>query len=207
MIIAVTGSHGTIGGPLVAELRGRGHEVWGIELQHKDDPHTMRADIADYRQIRQALNRIDPDIVYHLAAEFGRMNGEDHYEQVWRTNVIGTRNILEVQKGLGFRHIFASSSEVYGEAGVDWISEDLLRLNAQPPLTNDYAISKRVNEMQIDNFAVRHGHDDAAFLQCLRSGREIPRLPLGSVSIRIQAFDGSTHHRIYRLQASVYVCR
>lgn len=159
MRIAVTGSHGTIGGPLVAELRGRGHDVWGIELQHKDDPQTIRADIADYRQIRQALTRIDPEIVYHLAAEFGRMNGEDHYEQVWRTNVIGTRNILEVQKGLGFRHIFASSSEVYGEAGVDWISEDLLRLNAQPPLTNDYAISKRVNEMQIDNFAARYGTD------------------------------------------------
>lgn len=156
MRIAVTGSHGTIGGPLVAELRGRGHDVWGIELQHKDDPQTIRADVSNYRQVRRALTDIDPEIVYHLAAEFGRMNGEDYYEQVWRTNVIGTRNILEVQKGLGFRHIFASSSEVYGEAGVDYISEDLLRLNAQPRLTNDYAISKRVNEMQIQNFADRY---------------------------------------------------
>ncbi len=157
MRIAVTGSHGTIGRPLVDELRARGHQVWGIELQHQADPFTVRADVADYRQLADALHGIGPDVVYHLAAEFGRMNGEDHYEQVWRTNAIGTRNVLQLQRELGFQHVFASSSEVYGEAGVDWIDEDLLRLNAQPRLTNDYAISKRVNEMQIENFADRYG--------------------------------------------------
>jgi dTDP-glucose 4,6-dehydratase len=157
MKIAVTGSAGTLGRPLVEELRARGHEVWGIEIQHQTDAQTVRADISDYRQIRAALTRINPEMVFHLAAEFGRMNGEDHFEQVWRTNAIGTRNILEVQKELGFKHIFASSSEVYGEAGVDWIDEGLLERNAQPRLTNDYAISKRVNEMQIQNFADRYG--------------------------------------------------
>ena len=156
MKIAVTGSAGTLGRPLVEELRARGHEVWGIEIQHQTDAQTVRADISDYRQIRAALTRINPEMVFHLAAEFGRMNGEDHFEQVWRTNAIGTRNILEVQKELGFKHIFASSSEVYGEAGVDWIDEGLLERNAQPRLTNDYAISKRVNEMQIQNFADRY---------------------------------------------------
>jgi dTDP-glucose 4,6-dehydratase len=157
MKIAVTGSAGTLGRPLVEELRARGHEVWGIEIQHQTDAQSVRADISDFRQIRAALTRINPELVFHLAAEFGRMNGEDHFEQVWRTNAIGTRNILEVQKELGFKHIFASSSEVYGEAGVDWIDEGLLERNAQPRLTNDYAISKRVNEMQIQNFADRYG--------------------------------------------------
>jgi dTDP-glucose 4,6-dehydratase len=159
MKIAVTGSAGTLGAPLVDELRQRGHDVYGIELQHSSDAQTVRADIADYRQISNALNDINPDLVYHLAAEFGRMNGEEYYEQVWNTNVIGTRNILEVQRDLGFKHVFASSSEVYGETGVDSIDETLLELNAQPRLTNDYAISKRVNEMQIKNFADRYGTD------------------------------------------------
>jgi dTDP-glucose 4,6-dehydratase len=159
MKIVVTGSAGTLGAPLVDELRQRGHDVYGIELQHSADAQTVRADVADYRQISNALNDINPDLVYHLAAEFGRMNGEEYYEQVWRTNVIGTRNILEVQRDLGFKHVFASSSEVYGETGVDSIDETLLELNAQPRLTNDYAISKRVNEMQIKNFADRYGTD------------------------------------------------
>jgi hypothetical protein len=40
----------------------------------------------------------DYDYVYHLAAEFGRINGEEYYDTLWQTNVIGTRNILEWQK-------------------------------------------------------------------------------------------------------------
>lgn len=158
MKIVVTGSAGTLGRPLVDELRARGHEVWGIELQHTGLPQTMRADVADYRQLRQAFDHIgDCDLVYHLAAEFGRINGEEHYEQVWRTNAIGTRNVLELQRERDFKHVFASSSEVYGEAEADQIGEHYLALNPQPRLTNDYAISKRVNEEQVANFGARYG--------------------------------------------------
>lgn len=156
MRIAVTGSRGTIGRPLVRELRKRGHEVFGIEAFHDADPFTVRADVADYRQLGHALDRIDPDLVFHLAAEFGRINGEEFYEQVWRTNAVGTRNVLELQRKRGFKHIFASSSEVYGDAGDQLLSEDLLD-KWQPRLTNDYAISKRVNEEQVRNFADRYG--------------------------------------------------
>jgi dTDP-glucose 4,6-dehydratase len=120
----------------------------------------VRADVGDYRQMEQALDRIgDFDVMYHLAAEFGRINGEEFYETVWRTNAIGTRNILELQARRGFKQIFASSSEVYGEAESDAIPETYLGLNPQPRLTNDYAISKRVNEMQVANFAARHGNE------------------------------------------------
>ena len=158
MKIAVTGSAGTLGRPLVQELRERGHDVWGIELQHTGLPQTVRADVADYRQLEQALDKIgDCDLVYHLAAEFGRINGEEHYEQVWRTNAIGTRNVLEFQRERGFRQVFASSSEVYGEADADPIDEQYLLENPQPRLTNDYAISKRVNEEQVRNFTDRYG--------------------------------------------------
>lgn len=158
MKIVVTGSAGTLGRPLVNELRERGHDVWGVELQHTGLPQTIRADVGDYRQLRQAFDRIgDFDIVYHLAAEFGRINGEEHYEQVWRTNAIGTRNVLELQRERGFRHVFASSSEVYGEADAEAIDERYLLEHPQPRLTNDYAISKRVNEDQVRNFADRYG--------------------------------------------------
>ncbi len=43
--ILVTGSQGTLGRPLVAELRRRGNDVWGCELQHQADEQTIRADI------------------------------------------------------------------------------------------------------------------------------------------------------------------
>jgi len=146
MKIAVTGHLGTIGKPLVAALRAVGHEVVGIDIRH--DVDGVRADVADYRQLEAALPR-DVELVYHLAAEFGRHNGEDFYEQVWRTNATGTKNVLKLQKVRGFKLIFASSSEVYGERKDPVLHEDL----ALSPLllTNDYAISKLVNEAQIQN--------------------------------------------------------
>ena len=100
MKIAVTGHLGTIGRPLVAALRAKGHEVIGIDLRH--DVDGVRADVADFRQLERAVPA-DIDLMYHLAAEFGRHNGEDYYEQVWRTNAIGTKNVLTLQKARGFK--------------------------------------------------------------------------------------------------------
>ena len=76
----VTGSEGTLGRPLVKELRNRGHEVWGLDLQHQADPQYMRADIGEYRQVKKVVEAVKPDAVFHLAAEFGRLNGEEYYE-------------------------------------------------------------------------------------------------------------------------------
>jgi dTDP-glucose 4,6-dehydratase len=146
MKIAVTGHLGSVGKPLVKALRAQKHEVLGIDSRHNVDG--VRADVADYRQLEAALPR-DAELVYHLAAEFGRYNGEDFYEQVWRANAIGTKNVLRLQKERGFRLIFASSSEVYGERPEALLTEDLPLSPLM--LTNDYAVSKLVNEAQIHN--------------------------------------------------------
>ena len=55
------------------------------------------------------------DLVYHLAAEFGRMNGEHFFETLWKSNVIGTKNIIQMQIKHKFRLVFSSSSEIYGD--------------------------------------------------------------------------------------------
>lgn len=157
--IVVTGHLGTIGQPLVAALRAAGHAVLGIDIRHHHDG--ARADVAEFRQLAAAVPP-DTDLVYHLAAEFGRHNGEDYYEQVWRSNVIGTKNVLRLQRERGFRLIFASSSEVYGERSEEWLAEDL-PLSAAA-LTNDYAISKLVNEAQIAN-AIRQWGAQAMVLR------------------------------------------
>lgn len=158
MNILVTGSNGTLGKPLVRELLRRGHTVWQCDLQHQRDPNYIRADVANYRQMERVLSASTFDYVYHLAAEFGRINGEEYYETLWQTNVIGTRNILELQRKKGFRLIFASSSEIYGDATQTWLGE---KLPQHVPIIqhNDYAISKWVNEVQIMNFEKRYGNE------------------------------------------------
>ncbi len=153
--ILVTGSRGTLGRPLVAELRHRGYLVRGIDLFHGDDGDYRRADVGSFRQVERVLAD-DYDYVYHLAAESGRSNGEGHYEEVWRTNVVGTRNILEMQVRRGFGLIMASSSEVYGDRGDIALDEGLTdRAPVFPP--DDHAVSKWVNELQAMNFTKRFG--------------------------------------------------
>jgi len=73
--ILITGVMGTLGRPLQAELERRGHEVWGVDLLHQPQQNYCRADIGIYRQIERVFEQ-DFDVVYHLAAEFGRINGE-----------------------------------------------------------------------------------------------------------------------------------
>lgn len=152
--ILVTGSKGTLGRPLVAELKRRGHEVWQCDLQHQADENYIRADISSYRQLERVFEQ-SYDYVYHLAAEFGRLNGEEYYDTLWQTNVIGTRNILEFQRERRFRLIFASSSEIYGDKHKEILSEDI-PLNESTIQHNDYATTKWVNEIQIMNFEKRY---------------------------------------------------
>ena len=153
--ILVTGSKGTLGEPLVAELRARGHEVWGCDLQHQADQQYYRADVSNYRQLERVFEQ-KYDYVYHLAAEFGRINGEEYYDTLWQTNVIGTRNVLELQRRHAFKLIFASSSEIYGDRHEE-ILEESVPLQRSIIQHNDYATTKWVNEVQIMNFEKRYG--------------------------------------------------
>jgi len=153
--ILVTGGLGTVGSPLVDELENRGHDVWVVDRPWTDREKYHQADISEYRQIAPLFDEHEFDYVYHLAAAFGRKNGEDFYEAMWRSNVIGTKHMIRLQEEHGFRMIFSSSSEIYGDYEGE-MSEDL-PLCEGVRQHNDYAISKWVNEQQILNSADRYG--------------------------------------------------
>ena len=150
--VLVTGGLGFIGSNLVRELKKRGHEVWLCDLMHSDRENFVRCDVSKYQQVERLFDAHDFDYVYHAAAEYGRWNGEDFYENLWSTNAVGTKNILRIQEKKRFRLIFFGSAEVYGDyAGV--MSEDVTDKIAIKQM-NDYAISKWVNELQILNSAL-----------------------------------------------------
>jgi dTDP-glucose 4,6-dehydratase len=90
-----------------------------------------------------------------LAAEYGRWNGEDHYENLWWTNVIGTKNMLRLQEQHRFKLVFFSSAEVYGDYD-QLMTEDVMD---KVPIKqmNDYAISKWAGELQCLNHAAMFG--------------------------------------------------
>ena len=153
--ILVTGGQGFIGTNLVNALRDLKHDVWRCDILHSNDPKFIRCDVSKFRQLETVFETGAFDYVYHAAAEYGRWNGEDHYENLWHVNAVGTKNILTAQKKHGFKMIFFGSAEVYGDYdGV--MSEDVMDKIPIKQM-NDYAITKWVNEMQILNSAEMHG--------------------------------------------------
>lgn len=168
MRIFITGGLGVIGKALGKKLRKRGHSVMSCDLYHTknevgfslhsdvETPKYVRCDIREFRQLERVFEELGPfDLVYHCAAEFGRWNGEDFYENLWCTNAIGTKNLIRLQERFKFQMIFFSSSEVYG----DWpdIMVETVMDEYEVPQLNDYAMSKWVSEMQVRNSAQQFG--------------------------------------------------
>jgi dTDP-glucose 4,6-dehydratase len=167
MRILVTGGIGTVGSGLIRQLRARQHHVISCDRSHQPDevgfsirtdvrdPLYARCDVGEFRQLERVFERLGPfDYVYHCAAEFGRWNGEDFYETLWKTNAVGTKNVIRMQEQLNFKLIHFSSSEVYG----DWpeIMVESVMDEYEIKQLNDYAMTKWVNEMQIRNSAQQY---------------------------------------------------
>ncbi len=193
MIILITGIKGVIGTQLAKELRARGHYVEGIDLFHCADRDYTRCDVSEYRQLDKIFSEQSYEYVFHTAAEFGRWNGEDYYEQLWKTNGIGTKNIIRLQEKYKFKLIHFSSSEIYGDFG-GIMRED----NAPTVQLNDYAMTKWVNEMQIKNSATMYGTESVVVRLFNTYGAGETYHPYRSVNARF------CYHALHNLPITVY---
>ena len=165
MRVFVTGIEGVLGTVLAKELRARGHEVFGCDLRHSADPNVVRADVSNSRQLCEALDHFHGplwersyDLFFNFAAEFGRKNGEDFFEDLWRTNMIGNQNVINECIIRDIVMVFESSSEAYGLSEIynngEALREEMLD-QFVPSFHNQYSLSKWANERQIHT-AVRN---------------------------------------------------
>lgn len=153
--ILVTGGGGFIGSSLVKELVSRGHQVIASDLDNRDREGYVRCDVRAFRQLERLVESHRFDYVYHLAAEYGRWNGEDYFENLWQTNAIGTKNVIRLQEKHKFRLVFFSSAEVYGDYD-GTMTEDVMDRVPIKQL-NDYAITKWAGELMCLNSAEQFG--------------------------------------------------
>jgi nucleoside-diphosphate-sugar epimerase len=103
--IAVTGSAGTIGSRLCADL-SNDYELVRVDLQGAD----VNANVCDFDAMLGALK--DCETVIHLA---GVVAVEADWESVYTTNIGGTYNVYEAARRNGAKRIiFASSNHCVG---------------------------------------------------------------------------------------------
>ncbi|MDG1839398.1 MAG: NAD-dependent epimerase/dehydratase family protein [Dehalococcoidia bacterium] len=71
--VIVTGSTGFVAGHLIEQLVREGYNVTGIDLKKKLQPPThwteFTEDLRNFEKIRSILEKVKPDIVFHLAAQ------------------------------------------------------------------------------------------------------------------------------------------
>lgn len=123
MRVAITGVAGFIGQALAVELAEAGHEVTGMDF--RPAPYVGASfDLLDHAAVGRWLEHHRPDAVVHLAAHVGRVFGEDDRAHTVRANAEATALLAAATATVGARMVYASSSEVYGDHGGDWIDED-----------------------------------------------------------------------------------
>jgi len=124
----VTGSTGFIGSHLVKDLLAHGYEV-GVLAREVDRARELfpsvqvtRGDITDRESMRPGM--LDADVVFHVAAWYTIGVGKKDRERMYRINVEGTRNTLELATELGVRKIvYTSTVGVYGHTGGQIVDE------------------------------------------------------------------------------------
>lgn len=121
--VLVTGGTGFVGANLVRRLLADGHAVhllvrpdhasWRL-ADLRADVVLHRAAIDDRAAVERAVRRVKPEWVFHLAAH-GAYSWETDVDQIIRTNVVGTVNLVRACLGTGFDALVnAGSSSEYG---------------------------------------------------------------------------------------------
>lgn len=148
--VLVTGASGSGGSYMAEYAKEMGAEVHGLARWHtsplpRSTPlYTVHeCDLMDMGSIIRVLDRVRPQIIFHLASHANVRACFDTPLSVLSNNVMGTANLLEAIRILGLklqtRLVMCSSSEVYGQ-----VKPDSGPLDENTPLNpvSPYAVSK-----------------------------------------------------------------
>ena len=138
MAILVTGASGFVGSALIPLLLEKGHCVLGLSRHPPIGSRDLIPIIGDVTQPNLGLGDVPEDItaIYHLAG-IHTLNQEDKDSLIWKTNVDGTRNVLEFCLKHDIPRLYFTST------AYTW------------PV-NPYGLSKIENEIAIAEFAKEH---------------------------------------------------
>jgi UDP-glucose 4-epimerase len=133
----VTGGAGFIGSNLVDALVARGDDVAviddvstgkrdNLEQALADGAELIELDVRDADAVSSALERVRPEVVFHLAAQIDVRRSVADPAHDSRVNVEGTINVLNAARASGARRVVNTSTggAIYGEGQIIPAPED-----------------------------------------------------------------------------------
>ena len=109
MKVLVTGVKGQLGYDVVQELEQRGHCAIGIDVNEMD--------ITDCVQVKNVMQKVNPNAVIHCAAWTAVDKAEQYPEKVYEVNALGAKYIAEQCKTAGAKMVFISTDYVFEGIG------------------------------------------------------------------------------------------
>ncbi len=128
--VLITGVGGFAGSYLAEELLRNGANVFGLIRRRADgtkaknmidhgienDVKTVEGDLTDITSLANALDKSEPDYIFHLAAQSFVPRSFENSQETQMINCMGTANLLDASriKDSETKLVFAGSSEEYG---------------------------------------------------------------------------------------------
>ena len=125
--VLVTGAGGSIGSELCRQLNHfdpaalmmldrdeSGLHAVQLSIDHRAmlvDPNLLLADIRDRDRMFELFRQFKPDVVFHAAALKHLSLLETNPQEAWKTNVIGTANVLDAATAVGTTHVVNISTD------------------------------------------------------------------------------------------------
>lgn len=156
--VMITGGAGFIGSHLCEGVMACGKQVTAIddlstgkEANVPPGVGLVRVDISQRNSLRDVMRGID--VVFHLAAQPSVGNSIEEPDRDFRSNTLGTYNVLMAAREAGVKKlVYTSSSAVYGEPKRLPLHESDL-----PCPGNPYGASKLCGEHYCQAFAAVYG--------------------------------------------------
>lgn len=176
MKILVTGVKGQLGFDLVNELKKRGQEAVGVDIEEMD--------VTVFSSVDSVIRRIHPDTVVHCAAwtAVDAAEEEENRERVHQVNGLGTEYIAQTCKDLGIRMMYISTDYVFdGQGSAPWKPDckDYQPLNVygKTKLEGELAVSRNLEQFFIVRIAWVFGKNGNNFIKTmLKIGKNHSRL-------------------------------
>jgi len=243
----ITGITGFVGPNLANLLIEKGEEIYGLVRGSNGRENDIRdivpdrnynkitflyGDFTRFRDMKRIFNSYKFDGVFHLGAQSHPPTSFEDPKGTYKTNVIGTKNVIESIKKYqrDCALMFCSTSEVYGV-----VSKDQGPINEEYPIKpiNPYGASKAISDVEVlsqanikaepfnlpffvtrafSHTGIRRGHkfsisSDAYQIIRIKKGLQEPIINVGTLSSKRVVMDVKDCVKAYYSLMKKAVCR